>query len=226
MRRHGCTVVLHLLLLFLSSLRLLILHCMAGGGSIRVQWADGGSGYFFTASDVSFINNTVVGVFDSSIPTGATTLDTGGAAVVVSGRVNDSVVQVNGCIIANNTLRIVGLPRTDNAAALGALAVVVGNVWSAPVVGGTHIAVWDTVIAGNAVLAPNGTSAEGGQVGLLFGCTPRPLLCFKATTDKGSSAPCASLRDAACERAWQPLLPLLGLSCWFAGLNAFVRALL
>lgn len=144
------------------------LHFMAGGGSIRVQWPDGGSGYFFTASDVSFINKTVVGVFDSSIPTtGATTLDTGGAAVVVSGRVNDSVVQVNGCIIANNTLRIVGLPRT-----LGALAVVVGNVWTAPVVGGTHIAVWDTVIAGNAVLAPNGTSAEGGQVGLLFGCAP------------------------------------------------------
>jgi hypothetical protein len=159
------------------------LHCMAGGGSIRVQWADGGSGYFFTASDVSFINNTVVGFFDSSIPTGATTLDTGGAAVVVSGRVNDSVVQVNGCTVANNTLRIVGLPRTDNAAALGALAVVVGNVWTAPVVGGTHIAVWDTVIAGNAVLAPNGTSAEGGQVGfkLLFGCAPAcPLLLFES----------------------------------------------
>jgi hypothetical protein len=65
---------------------------LAGGGAVRVQWADGARGLSALFTDVVFVNNTVVGVFNATGPTGQSSVDTGGAALVVTGRVSDSAV--------------------------------------------------------------------------------------------------------------------------------------
>ena len=75
-----------------------------------------------------------------------------------------SPVLAQGCVVANNTLRVEGLPLTDNAAGLGAVAVVIGNVWAAPAVANVTIWARDCAFVGNQVMAPSGTSPFGGQV--------------------------------------------------------------
>ena len=83
---------------------------------------------------------------------------------VLSPLPSPSPVLVQGCVVANNTLRVEGLPLTDNTAGLGAVAVVIGNVWAAPAVANVTIWARDCAFVGNQVMAPSGTSPFGGQV--------------------------------------------------------------